>query len=78
MLAVTLFNSSAHSQTNETRANRSAFEYVDQDRPPASRYLVPKSPVDPTDVTLENLKAQIVALEERVERLEEALKAKSP
>ena len=65
-------NCFAHAQSVDPRANRSAFEYVDHDAPPASRYDVPKRPLDPTDIRLETLKAQIIELEERIERLEKS------
>lgn len=53
-------------------ANNSSFRYVDE-KQPGRRYPVPSPDVDPTGLTVDELKTRMTSLEEKVERLEAAI-----
>ena len=72
--------STAHAQTvsldNSEKQSRSAFEYLNGHVPEKRPYKQPKLDVDPTDLSVEELRERLNYLEERIERLEHALAPK--
>ncbi len=58
---------------NTLKQNRSGFAYHDGHAPERRPYRQPKLDVDPTDLSMEELRARLNHLEERLEQLEQGL-----